>query len=73
MFTHSPNTTYNYLNYNFYNNNASSTILKAALTNLTSYYKSYNDKNSQFMMNTYLLYKPGVENHQQITYTLVFD
>lgn len=73
LFTHNATNTYNYLNYNFFKGNATAAQLKTALTNLTTYYKTYNDKNSQYMMTTYLLYKPGVENHQQITYTLVFD
>lgn len=45
----------------------------SAATNITAFYKSFNDKNSQTLMSTYLLYKPGVATHLQMDYTLAFS
>lgn len=73
LFTNSPNITAKYLNASFFNSSASSATLSAAAANLTAYYQAFNDKSSQTLMSTYLLYKPGVAAHMQMDYTLTFS
>jgi hypothetical protein len=73
LFMNNPNASYTYLNYNFFKNQATAGQLQDALKNVSAFYAASNDRNSQNVMNTYLLYKPGVSDHNQMSYNLAFD
>jgi hypothetical protein len=67
-----PKVTANYLNSTFFNGTATNKTLLNAAANFTTFYQAFNDKNSQTLMSTYLLYKPGVAAHLQMDYNLAF-
>lgn len=73
LFVNSPNMTANYLNAAFFNGKATNATLMSAASNITAFYQAFNDKNSQILMSTYLLYKPGVGEHLQMDYNLAFS
>jgi hypothetical protein len=73
LFVNNPSQTAQYLNASFFNGQGTNSTLNAAAANLTAYYQSFNDYNSQSLMSTYLLYKPGVAQHMQMDYKLAFS